>query len=227
MTSVLYDHTFELVVAIVAIIIATIFLRKVIVIWFSQGPGKQRGSKVFFPTEFRNFMQYVISTFKNQHEQEFAVLFLSEYQSFKDIGEKNKFSIDPKATDYEGRTFPPDKELKNYVTASPRRNKHAELILLGKLDILMTRFDEDNCKTIVLYTWLLPCEWCKAEIIEQLSPWAANEGKQVILVYTCSQVNEKKEHKIVQDIEAMKILVLKETYVPPHDGTQNRGCLCM
>lgn len=132
-------------------------------------------------------------------------------------------------TDCESRTYPPDEDLENYITAGPQESDHAEAILLGKLNNLMDKFGKDNCKTVVLYTWLLPCEECKAEIIEKLSP-LAKEGKQVILVYTHRQkpkVSEKDEDRVVREIEETKILVLKERcYTRISPKTQDRGCLC-
>ena len=189
-----------------------------------------------FPEIFHDFMQGLIKTFQAQRreaEYEFAVLLLSEYRGFKDIATKTQFSD---TTDCRSRTFPPDDALVNYATAGPQGLDHAEAILLVKLGLLMHKFGEDKCETILLYTWLLPCDSrqrrkdCKAKIIKKLGNWA-EKGKQVILVYTTtmsgdgssgtSGVSEEKEAEIVQDIRAQGIIVLKEAYyekLPPLSG---------
>lgn len=206
--------------------------------FLAKETGKQAQStsataKKRFPAEFHTFMQGVIKTFQAQRKEadyEFAVLFLSEDRNFQHISTNVNFPTE--ATDSESRTFPPDADLDNYATAGPQGPEHAETIVLGKLDTLMDKFGEDKCKTIVLYTWLLPCDSrrnpnrkdCKAAIVEKLGPWA-KKGKQVILVYTSKMsgdesgekpgVSDEKEAEIVEDMEAKKIIVLKERYYKP------------
>lgn len=194
---------------------------------------------VKFPKKFHDFMQGVIETFQAQRkeaEYEFAVLLLSEHRDYQDIATKTQFPTDSKATDYRSRTFPADDDLVNYATAGPQGLDHAEAILLVKLDLLMYEFGEDRCETILLYTWLLPCDSrqrrkdCKAKIIKKLGNWA-ERGKQVILVYTTTMsgdgsmgnlgVSREKEAEIVRDISAKGIIVLKEAYyhtLPPLSG---------
>lgn len=244
-TSIMED-ILTIILAVAAAVIVVLLTTLVIVCykWFGQYESpkpksrrslyvKQSGEpqsvpgKKYFPAEFHTFMQGVIKTFQSQRKEadyEFAVLFLSEHRKLQDISTNVKFPTE--ATDSESRTFPPDADLVNYVTAGPREHEHAETILLGKLDKLMAKFGEEKCKTIVLYTWLLPCDSrpnrkdCKATIIEKLGPWA--KSKAVILVYTSKMsgdesgenpgVSDKKETEIVRDIEANNIRVLKEIY---------------
>ena len=194
----------------------------------TQTSGEVSVVPIYFPKAFHeDLMKRVIETFQAQRKEaafQFAVLFLSEYRRFERISSNTDFlAVDSKNTDCERRTFPPDDKLSNYVTAGPQGSDHAEIILLGKLNTLMEKYGEQKCKTIVLYTWLLPCDSrqyevkdCKTEIIERLGPWV-NEGKQVILVYTSpmSDVCEEKEDQIVEDIRAEGIIVLKEKYRSP------------
>ena len=192
-----------------------------------------------FPKVFHDFMQGLIKTFQAQRreaEYEFAVLLLSEHRGYEDIATRTRFS---NTTDCRSRTSPPDDALVNYATASPQGLDHAEAILLVKLGLLMHKFGEDKCETILLYTWLLPCDSrqrrkdCKAKIIKKLGNWV-EKGKQVILVYTTTMsgdgssgnpgVSEKKEAEIVQDIRVEGITVLKEAYsdkLPPLSGQAN------
>ena len=187
-------------------------------------------AKICFPVEFHDLIQDVITTFQAQRKEDdyaFAVLLLSKYRNFKDIGTNTQFPMDSEATDCDCRTFPPDDDLINYVAAGPQGLEHAEAILLGKVEALMEKFGEENCKTIVFYTWFLPCDRrlqrreCKAKVTSKLGPWVA-KGKQVILVYTTTMpsdntgespgVDEKKESEIVRDMKAEGIIVLKESY---------------
>ena len=152
---------------------------------------------------------------RKEAKHQFAVLLLSADRRFEKISNTEFPVVDSKNTDRDSRTFPPDDKLSNYVTAGPRGSDHAEAILLRKLNTLMEKYGEQ--KTILLYTWLLPCDShpkrkdCKTEIIERLGPWVV-KGKQVILVYNSrmSDLCRKKEIQIVQDIQAKGITVQKE-----------------
>lgn len=183
--------------------------------------------KFSFPDEFCKFMQGVIQTFQAQRKgspTEFAVLFLSPYRDLKEVSS----NIPTEATNCESHTFPADDNLCNYITARPRGNTDDTVsTILGKLDSLMEKFSSEKCQTIVLYTWLLPCDRhtrnCMLQKLRHFS-----KSKQVIVVYTekrpSNEVGEKigitdeEENKIVQEIEAAGILVLKE---PPSTTNNN------
>lgn len=188
-----------------------------------------------FPVEFHKFMQGVIRIFHAQRKQatnEFAVLFLSPDRDLKDVSSNMRFPTE--ATDCDSYTFPADDELYDYITAGPHGSADAISILLGKLDTLIEKFGSEKCQTIVLYTWQLPNDGymdlsprnCKVEIIEMLGH--LSDSKQIILVYTdklsCEELGEnigvtdEEEARIVREIEAAGILVLKEQYqhhLPP------------
>lgn len=187
---------------------------------------------VEFPAEFHDFMQGVIQIFQAQRKEatsEFAVLFLWSDRDLRDISTNMHFPTEP--TDCNSPTFPCDEDLVNYVTARPHGDEHADTILLGKLDTLLENFGEDQCQTIVLYTWLLPCSShkdqtggnSKVTIIDKLGRLAKN--KQVILVYTeklsseeLGGVTDEEEARIVLEIQVAGISVLKEPYhhhLPP------------
>lgn len=183
-----------------------------------------------FPAELHKFMQDVIGKLLADHDEVAAILFLLPD---RDISENVKLDSSSELTkddDSESSTFPPDAELLNYIAAGSQGPDHAETILLGKLDILMERFGEDKCKTIVLYTRSLPCDSrkdpsqksCKAAIIEKLGP--LTKTKRVILVYTSKikeedpisggkpVVSPKKEKEVIKDLTKAGIEVGDITY---------------
>ena len=147
---------------------------------------------------------------------QFAVLFMSERKKLIHLSKSMKCKNNhpsKKLTDSECKIFPPDGYVVNYLTARPLRlgngvTEHAESLLLGKLDLLMEKFGESRCETIVLYTWLLPCNDCKAEIITKFKGPLAKK-KHVILAYTIKMKDEKNEDGIVRELKSAGIEVRK------------------
>ena len=145
---------------------------------------------------------------------QFAVMFVSEDEKLIHLS-KNKHkttSHDRKLTDCKCKIYPPDEYIDNYITARPNRlvngaTEHAESLLMEKLDLLIEKFGESKCQTIVLYTWLLPCRDCKKQIIRKLA-----KKKHVILAYTSKMRNENNEYGIVTELESAGIEVRKVEY---------------
>ncbi len=165
------------------------------------------------------FIQNLVSTFEKQrknHMYQFAVLFISPYQ---DINTDNGIfqitkmgeSGDYEATDSDCPTFPPDQDLGNYITARPDQPDHAETLLLDRFRALWAR-NWQACRTILLYTWLLPCNNCTKEIIRILGP--CTSICQVIVVYTSTMrympVAQQREN--IRKLKAAGIAVKKEGY---------------
>ena len=161
--------------------------------------------------------------FQNQRhgdhaKYQFAILFMSKRKKLMHLSRSMKCENNhpsEKLTDPECKIFPPDENVVNYLTARPNKlesgvTEHAESLLLGKLDLLMKKFDESKCETIVLYTWLLPCRDCKTEIIEKFNA----KKKHVILAYTSKRKNEENEDGIVKELKSAGIEVRKVKY--PH-----------
>ena len=161
--------------------------------------------------------------FQNQRhgdhaKYQFAILFMSKRKKLIHLSRSMKYKNNhpsKKLTDSECKIFPPDENVVNYLTSRPNKlesgvTEHAESLLLGKLDLLMEKFDESNCETIVLYTWLLPCNDCKTEIIENFN----TKKKHVILAYTSKRKNEENEDGIVKELKSAGIEVRKVKY--PH-----------
>lgn len=182
-------------------------------------------SSGFYLSPFHEFIQKVIDKFEDQRhgdyaEFQFAVLFLSSDKTIKQLCDNMEFRNTHSShllTDSNCKTFPPDANIYNYVTARPHKSHgnehaiHAEDLLLGKLDTLMNAFGESRCQTIVLYTWLLPCKSCKKKIVKKLGHLA---NKRVILAYTSKMLDmeQRDADKIEEDLKSAGIDVRKEWY---------------
>lgn len=154
-------------------------------------------------TLFHGFIQDVITTFKQQRRAnyQFAVLFLSSQDNEADIARKMKFCTSDRkcskynATDNRFPTFPPSEKLFNYITARPDESgNHAEKLILEKFGALIQsyRYYCSNLKSIVLYTWLLPCKTCQKEIVRVLGLYC--QHSKVMVVY--SSEGQQNSHQV-------------------------------
>ena len=64
------------------------------------------------------------------------------------------------------------------------------------------------CKTIVMYTWFLPCVSCKEKITRALQPYIRT-GHQVILAYTKKTI---RSDLIIRDLNRVGICVEEVPY---------------
>lgn len=173
------------------------------------------------PENFHNFIERVVNKFKKQRDKEnpnykfeFAVLFVSPEKDLSKVCSEMKFknTVQPFTyTDSACPTFPKSENMVNYITASPSGKKgkdHAEAKLMSKLHTLLAKCGA--YQTLILYTWLLPCGYCKGKIVHGLKDIA--KDKQVILVYTStmSSMKDKKKEKIIDALETEKIHVIRE-----------------
>ena len=182
-----------------------------------------------FNHNFHIFIKRVIELFKDQRSREkyqFAVLFLTSQQDITTTGfykmtqtmfSRTRLEVNSPgtATDKTCSTHPPDRDLCNYVVARPDGRKHAEALLMNKLDTLLRQYQSvgmPECQTVVLYTWLLPCDSCADTIIRKLG----QEGQRlrVILIYTSKvrEVTENHACTIISKLEAAGITVRQEIY---------------
>lgn len=171
---------------------------------------------------FSSLIKHTIRIFENQRLQryEFAVLFLAPCKNFMAMRicinfqtKRESVHNDPDlATNCQLPTFPQDDNLCNYVTARPEQRRHAEELLLDELSTLISNYSLP-CKSIVLYTWFLPCINCKDKIINTLSPYIRSEH-QVILAYTIKMkdITDEESTLIVKDLEKAGITVKKVEY---------------
>ena len=169
-------------------------------------------------------VQNIVQKFAPQRQggYEFGVLFLSSEEDFETHPDVEFFaatSQDP--TDSSLPTFPPDLSICNYVTARPDQRGtntiHAEEQLMDKLDLLMTQYKSSDlpvCKSIVLYTWLLPCSQCTQRIIATLVSYFLEDRYRVILIYTSKMrdVSAEEARRIVGDLRMAGITVIQEVY---------------
>lgn len=96
------------------------------------------------------------------------------------------------ATNSKFPSYPPTNLLGNYICARPDKSnpqniQHAEKILLGRFETLITSYKENNhheCRIIILYTWLLPCPGCTDKIIATLGSPGRYDKCRTILAYT-------------------------------------------
>ena len=114
-------------------------------------------------------------------------------------------------------TFPPDNELGNFITARPDQHiiqRHAEVFLTRRISSLMKSCEQQmlQCQTIVLYTWLFPCNDCKNAIIQTLQKYA--KKYRVIVIYTSKMKNMDKSEvsKITSELRGAQIDVKQENY---------------
>ena len=175
-------------------------------------------------SNFHILVQNIVQMFARQRQggYEFGVLFLSSEEHFEThpyVEFSTATSQEP--TDKNLPTFPPDWNICNYVIARPdqrgRDTIHTEEQLMDKLDLLMSRYKSSGlppCKSIVLYTWLLPCSQCTQRIIATLVSHILEERYKVILIYTSKMrdVSAMEAGRIVGDLRMAGITVIQEAY---------------
>lgn len=167
--------------------------------------------------EIHLFIQEVIKRFESQAiYRQFAVLILASQKNLTETKfqtKKGVVSASNPATNYKCATFPADHNLCNFVTARPKDQHHAEALLMRKFGMLRNRYQELKMppyQCIVLYTWLLPCDYCTRQILKTL----ARETLQhdVILVYTSKmpEVSDEEEKYTVSTLRGSGITVKRE-----------------
>ena len=182
------------------------------------------GSVQHKATEYHNLTQRVVKLFKTQRQEkhQFAVLFLSSQDYIADVAFQTKTGpvySPEEATDSSKPIFPLDRDLHNFVTARPHRKwyacrkRHAEEQLLDKFDLLKTSFESsrfNRCRTVVLFTWILPCKKCTTQIINKLG----GRGHKVIVIYIIKHIKNTARDELytVKRLEKAKIDVMSECY---------------
>ena len=168
--------------------------------------------------EYRAFHLF-IERFKGQRKkQQFAVLFLSSEKNLAKMEFRTRYgmvSVLNPATNNDFATYPPDNNLCNFVTARPEGQHHAEALLMRKFNRLMSSCREQRmppCQCIVLYTWLLPCEYCTRQILQTLA--SQTQHYKVILVYTTKMhdVSDENERDTVSTLKSNGISVRHKRY---------------
>ena len=171
--------------------------------------------------DFHTFVQHVVGLFKHQRKEghQFALLYLTS-QDFTtsmctaNVAFRTALGIvqtPEDATDNEVATFPPS-NLCNFIVARPDGPHHTEALLLERFDDLMESYGSFLVRSIVLYTWLLPCVNCMNRIIDRLR--YLRDHLKVIVIYTSNGfgVTQEKADRIIQDLREAGIIVVHEIY---------------
>ena len=166
---------------------------------------------------YNQMVQRMVPLFEKQREKnyQFAVLYLSSERKLSI--ENTKFRtrlgevIDSyEATDCSKSTFPQDDNLGNFIAGRPKAQHHAEKKILNRFEKLWGCYNSSNsepCHHIVLYTWMLPCNYCKDEIIRVLGPHS--KECQITVVFTIIQKNVTiyDAVKIIRELQHEKVKV--------------------
>ena len=163
-------------------------------------------------TPLHGIIQHVVKVFETQRQQnyQFAVLFLSsETNITRRVQYRTKSGIvdSSNATNRSSPTFPLDRDVCNYITARPDGRDHAEKLIMDKFHLLLR---DRSCRSIVLYTWLLPCKGCTRRIRETLGPYAKDYN--ITVVYTYSLKGEDDPKEIEEELRLSGITLKQEAY---------------
>ncbi len=179
--------------------------------------------------EFHIFIQKIVELFKDQRqpgEYQFAVLILLPSQdiSIRNLTLRTRTGVVTRpneVTDRSSPIFPLRHDFCNFVTARPHEHTHAEVFLTNHF-IPLTRYcsaqQRLQCQTILLYTWLFPCDYCKRKILCTLQ--SCTRDYWVILAYTSKMKDMDEGHvrMSTHEFEQAGIDVRKEKYdkfLPP------------
>lgn len=168
---------------------------------------------------YHNLVQMLVDRFEGQRIKgyQFAVLFLSPEADVSDTGRVKIWAkTGAEDTNSTYSTHPLDNYFGNFIVARPNGQQHAEKLLMGKFDKLWSK--NQDCKTIVLYTWLLPCNSCADKIAKVLG---SREEEVIVLYtsivkdmqnedYTCSKDKLRKAGIKVEQVNCNKKLLPKE-----------------
>ena len=186
------------------------------------------------PATHHTLVQVLVYNFQYQrvpdYKYQFAVIILSSEKVIKfrvrDPDSNGVICIPTRLTDNRYSIFPPDSQVYNYITARPNGRLgylHAEAQLMVKFSILLQSFNLSNRhshKSVVLFTWLLPCWHCAKRITSTLS----GNSLKVILSYVSKMqnVSEEEERSIVAYLDGAGLRVIHEIYkkrLPPAGQT--------
>ena len=163
--------------------------------------------------DLHGFVETVVQTFKHQrkHGYQFAVLLLLPHRISRKFVLLTQSGEATEATNCSYPSYPLEKDVCNFIVARPDNYIHAEVLLLRQISSLMRR-NIEQCRTIVLYTWLFPCDNCKQEIINALKVYT--KKYRVVLMYT-SRMREMHDSEVMDitlELQKAGIEVRKETY---------------
>jgi hypothetical protein len=178
------------------------------------------------PDSFHAFVQRIVYLFEQQRRRgqyQFAVLFLSALP-IQDINARNMIFQTQRgvvrapndASNSEHLRFPPDDMLCNYMTARPVGDCHAEVRLMKDFETLLSIYNSlkmPSYRSVVLYTWLLPCHNCADCMIQKLQEYIIDCAFEVTVIYTSKQ-RDLKDEEIVPILNRFEVAGIEVLYVP-------------
>ena len=149
-------------------------------------------------------MQSFVNLFKSQRcsGYQFAVLYLSplplRYMSVEKLTfrtQEGEVNSPRKATNWRKGVFP--SKTRYYIVARPNYKRakasyrlklkvHAEVTLMDSFETLLQAHNSSSlleCRSIVLYSWLLPCIPCTKYIIKALQPFISERKYEIVVIY--------------------------------------------
>ena len=178
-------------------------------IWRDQIQSLVEGSL----EDSHKLVEILVDKFKTQrrYNSEFAVLFLLSSRRLSDWIQSIEGG--QYETDNHRNSVPnSDDDLTNYITARPGGHFHAEVNILNRLDRLMSQYEIKNfphLESILLYTWIPPCEACTRVIRTILGPYAHTH--RVVVIYTVKE-NDSTPAGAYDELENMGIEVQRVKY---------------
>lgn len=177
------------------------------------------------PEYYHGMIQNLVPLFQKQRKKgnQFAVLFLASQQDKPVMifyTRKGAVSSPDRLTDNTYPTYPCSGDLCNYITARPGENgkeSHAEAQLMNRFNELVISYqfsDMPVIQSIVLYTWLLPCDYCKSRIINTLKPITLGRTElSAFVFYTQTNgVADWKEKCTTRDLNSAGIIAPRVAY---------------
>ena len=166
---------------------------------------QQRIEAARLVSEFAEFIkEEVISRFishRDDSHQQFAVLVFSPFElpniSQTIIEAAKELDSEWKVFTSPDKYYPAGRNFTNFIVARPNGPAHAEEIIFDYGDL--NNLCEERCiqqpiRTLLLYSWLMPCSKCTERIIEENG--SLNGGRRMVVVYTKDWIEEEYNQRI-------------------------------
>lgn len=167
----------------------------------------------------------VISRFRSHREvpqAQFAVLVFSPME-FSNISQTNIRAAQEEGSArwvYTSSTavcFPAIQSFTNFVVARKYGPRHSEELIFdyGDLEDLCRKCVQQPIKTLLLYSWLMPCSKCTSRIISEKNK--LNGGRRMVVVYTADWVEERNNERNRECLRCNGVFVRRVKYNVPDD----------
>ena len=174
--------------------------------------GSRRRRRAYHPptSDLKKVVELIVKTFKNyrQGNSEFAVLFAFPTEDTVEwLQLVRTYCSEPL-----NRDVNPFYLYRRFIAARPANKKHAEVIILDKLNEWKI-YDENilrGSKAIVLYSWIRPCLNCQKVIRRYLSPYS---DTKIMVLYTFPKRNNETTIPYIEGVEIHQVNY--KHYLPP------------